>query len=234
MELILKKSIKSPIIIEAFPGVGLIGSITTEYLTNHLKCEEVGQIIVDDVPPLIAIHSEKIIKPITLFYNKKNNLLIVHSISPVRGIEWKISELVLDLIKKTQAKQIISIDGISSRNSEGEGMFYYTNSQKIANKMKGMKFNVLKESIIMGVTAAIMSKIKKDFLGVFAETHINLPDSRAAARVIEILDQYLGLNIDYKPLIKKAEMFEKNLNELMEESKKAVDLQDEKKVNYFG
>jgi len=234
MEVILNKKIKNPIIIEAFPGIGLIGSITTEYLINHLQCEEVGQIIIDDIIPIVAIHSEKLIKPITLYHDKKNNILIIHSISPVKGIEWKISEAVFDIIKQTQPKQIISLDGVNSQNKNSSKIYFYSNSKKIEAKMQKAGVDLLKESIIMGVTATIMSKVKKDFVGVFAETHLNLPDSRAAAGIIEVLDKYLNLKVDYKPLIKKAEMFEASIKDIMEKGKDVVKLQENKQVNYFG
>jgi len=38
----LTKKIKNPIVIEGFPGFGLVGTIVTEFLLDHLKCEEVG------------------------------------------------------------------------------------------------------------------------------------------------------------------------------------------------
>lgn len=234
MEVILNKKIKNPTIIEAFPGIGLIGSITTEYLINHLNCEEVGQIIMDDIIPIVAIHYEKLIKPISLYYDKKNNILIIHSISPVKGLEWKISDAVFEIIKKTQPRQIISLDGVSSKSKNSNKIYFFSNNKKIGTKMKKIGVDLLKESIIMGVTATIMSKVKKDFVGIFAETHLNLPDSRSASSIIEVLDKYLNLKVDYKPLIKKAEMFEKKIKDLMQQGKDVQNLQENKQVNYFG
>ena len=37
MRIILKKKPKNPVLIEGFPGFGLVGTITTEYLINELK-----------------------------------------------------------------------------------------------------------------------------------------------------------------------------------------------------
>ena len=71
MKLILSKKPKNVTIIEGFPGFGLVGTIATEFLINHLKCEEIGQIIVKDTSPVVAIHTSKLIKPITIFYNKE-------------------------------------------------------------------------------------------------------------------------------------------------------------------
>ena len=42
MEIKLNRKPKNPIIIEGFPGIGFIGSITTEFLVEHLKAEKIG------------------------------------------------------------------------------------------------------------------------------------------------------------------------------------------------
>ena len=45
MELILKKTPKNATIIEGFPGFGLVGTITTEFLLNNLETEEIEKIL---------------------------------------------------------------------------------------------------------------------------------------------------------------------------------------------
>ena len=46
-----------------------------------------------------------------------------------------------------------------------------------------------------------------------------MPDSEAAARVVKVLDDYLGLKIDYKPLIAAAKKFEEMLKQLIDKNK---------------
>ena len=69
---------------------------------------------------------------------------------------------------------------------------------------------------------------------LFAETHSNLPDSKAAAKVIEALDKYLGMDIDYKPLLEQAAKFEEKLKTIMQKSQEAQEISDKKKLSYFG
>ena len=42
MEIKLTKKPQNPTLIEGFPGFGLIGTITTEFLIEHLKAEKIG------------------------------------------------------------------------------------------------------------------------------------------------------------------------------------------------
>ena len=69
---------------------------------------------------------------------------------------------------------------------------------------------------------------------IFAETHTKLPDSKAAAKIIEVLDKYLGLKIDYKPLLVQAEKFEKSLKNLLSQGQKTQELSDQKRMSYVG
>ena len=45
----------------------------------------------------------------------------------------------------------------------------------------------------MGVSGALLLKAEVPLSCFFAETHSSLPDSRAAAKIIEVLDKYLYL-----------------------------------------
>jgi predicted ATP-grasp superfamily ATP-dependent carboligase len=69
---------------------------------------------------------------------------------------------------------------------------------------------------------------------LFAETHSALPDSRAAAKLIELLDKYLGLKVDYRPLIDKAEKFEMKIKDLLTKAQSATQMAEKKKQTYIG
>ncbi|MBR9703757.1 hypothetical protein GOV10_06965, partial [Candidatus Woesearchaeota archaeon] len=60
LKLELWKKPKGVTIIEGFPGFGLVGPITTEFLIDHLKTEQIGRFIYDDLPATIAIHDGKV------------------------------------------------------------------------------------------------------------------------------------------------------------------------------
>src|SRR3989344_4278563 len=92
----------------------------------------------------------------------------------------------------------------------------------------------LKEGIVMGVTGALLLRSDFPISCIFAETHSSLPDSRAAAKIIEVLDSYLNLNVDFKPLLRKAEEFEDKLKELAERTKDATYQKTKKELDYFG
>lgn len=235
MKLELQKKPKNSILIEGFPGFGLVGTIATEFLIDHLKAKKIGRIYSDKINPMVAVHDEKVVDPLGIFYDSKTNIIILHALVGVNGLEWKLAEVLNDLSKELKLKEIISIEGIGSPGIAGEEevkSYYFSNNKK----WESSGSSPLKEGIVMGVTGALLLNVKDVPLScIFAETHTNLPDSRAAAKIIEVLDNYLGLKIDYKPLLKKAEEFEKKVKGLIEKSKLSEKLKEQKdELNYLG
>lgn len=237
MKLDLKKKPKNPVIIEGFPGFGLVGTITTEFLIEQLKAEPIGTIKCDDIPAMIAIHSGKVLQPIGIFYDKKTNIVIIHIITTVQGIEWQLADVIRDLAKELNAKSVISLEGVASPLEEESKMasFYYStiNSHKKIFEQNSIK--PLKEGIILGVTGALLLDAERlPLTCIFAETHSAMPDSVASAKVIEIIDKLLGLNIPTKPLLEEAEKFEKKLKGILQQSKHVSEQQMKKKLSYVG
>jgi len=231
----LTKVPKNPIIIEGFPGFGLVGTITTGFLIDHLKCEQIGRYFFESPPATLAIHDGKVVDPISVYYNKEYNLVIINGIINSGGQEWKIADMIIDLCKQTNAKELITIEGVGTNGETAESKaFYHCTDEKCEKRMREITVPTLGEGIIVGVTSALLLKKEMPTTCIFSETHTKLPDSKAAAKAIEVLDKYLGLKVDYKPLLKQAEEFEKNIKEMMEKSQEANEMRKEKTPSYFG
>ncbi len=236
----LKKKPKGVILVQGFPGFGLIGTITTEFLIDTLKAELIGTVLFPDIPTMVAIHDGKLVNPVGIFYDKKTNLAILHVITSVAGIEWKLTEAILEVAKQLEAKEIVSLEGVASPMADGTGgepdarCFFYTTLAGAAARFQKSKTQLLKEGILIGVTGALLIKEAKNLSCIFVETHTGLPDSKAAAEIIKVLDGYLGLKLDPKPLLDQAEKFEEKLRGLLEQTKMAKDTQQKKSLNYVG
>lgn len=226
---------KNPIIIEGFPGFGLVSTIVSEFLIDHLNAKPIGKLHTTKIPPIIAIHQGKVIEPLAIFYAEKENIIILRAIASVNKVEWEIAQAMLDLCDKVNGKEIISIEGVGSEITEKKvepKVFYYSNDDKKKKRFKEIGLKPLDEGIIVGVTGTLLSK-QKDAAFLFVESYSNMPDSRAAAKIIEVLDKYLNLNIDYKPLLQKADKFEGKIKDILTKGLKAVE-QKEEKESYFG
>tara|TARA_Y100000310_G_scaffold336835_1_gene422410 strand:- start:22 stop:732 length:711 start_codon:yes stop_codon:yes gene_type:complete len=236
MEIELTKKPRKPTIIGGFPGFGLVGMIATEYLINHLDTIEIGRIWSNKLPAIVAIQDSELVQPLQIFYNKKYNLVIVQGLAAMHGSEWEISEAVAKLAMDLKAKEIITLEGIGSA-AGGDALYAYSTDAK-KRTILAKDFTPMKKGIIVGITGALLVNTmdKKPAVCFLAETQSGLPDSKAASKLIAALDKYLGLGIDYKPLLKQAAVFESKLKGLLSQSKQAVTANKAAKAeqSYFG
>jgi len=239
MELTLSEKPKSPVIVEGFPGLGFVGTIATEYLVEKLNAKSIGYFWSADLPPIATIHKEKLRRIFEIFYVKEHNLVLVHALSGVKGVEWKLADAVLSLATQLKAKELISLEGVGSPFG-GEATsrtFYYSNTASCEKKLAMIKGpEKLTEGMIVGVTGAIMERVPKTLKAsfIFAETHTNLPDSEAAAALVGVINKYLGVKVDPKPLAAEAKNVEAKLKQLMQKTKETQQVKEKKDLSYMG
>jgi uncharacterized protein len=236
MEIKLFKKPKGVTIVTGFPGFGLVGTIATEFLLDHLDAEQIGKIWMDQLPAMIAVHEGKLVEPLGIFYHKRKNLVIIHGVTAIKGLEWKIADAVMKIALELKATEILCLEGVGSLQKTKEpNVFYFANRKETKRMLKKADCKDLNEGIIMGVTGSILIRADKmDKACIFAETQSNLPDSNAAAKVVQVLDKYLGLKVDYKPLIQQAAKFEEKLKGIMQKGNDAEKMQQMKNLSYMG
>lgn len=242
----LWESPKEATIIEGFPGFGMVGTIASEAIIDHLKPKLIGRIISNRLPALVAIHKGKLVEPLGIFYDPKHNIIIQHAVTNITGLEWELSDAVIEIAKTIKSREIICLEGIGTFSLRAAAKaskikelttktHFYTNNSEARKKFELMGLQQLNEGIVVGVTGMLILKAydKMKISCIFGETYSGLPDSRAAASIINVIDRYLGLKIPYEPLLKKAEEFEKKLQQLFVKAKAATE-EKEKKEEKLG
>lgn len=231
MKYVLRKKPKGATIIQGFPCIGLVSTITTKFLLDHLKVEQIGHFESERLVPLTAIHNAQVVEPISVYYNQKYNIVVIQALAEVKGIEWELADAILKMASELKAKEIISIEGTPGQ-SQNLSVFFHS------NKNKKLNIQPMQDGIIMGVTAAMLlkSESKMPITCLFGETHSALPDSESAANVIKVLDDYLKLKVDFKPLLAQAKVFEEKLKQFVSKAQESQQASMGKKenVSYFG
>ena len=241
MELILHKKPTKPTLIEGFPGMGFVGTIAAEYLIEKLDTEMIGQLWTDKIPPVAMVHGSDVRRMLEIRYAKKENIVFLHAVALVKGLEWDLAETISELADKIKAKEIISLEGVGSPGGDAspdapEVAYFYTSNKKNENKLKNAGALPLVSGAIMGVSGALMTRAPKNIpiTFLFGATHTNMPDSGAAANIIKILDKYIGLKVDPKPLLKESEKFEGRLRDMVRKAEDAKKVKEKKEISYLG
>ncbi|MEM3454983.1 MAG: PAC2 family protein [Candidatus Micrarchaeia archaeon] len=216
--------LKNPILIEGFPGVGMIGTIAAMHLVKEWNMELVGYIDSEAFPPLCTVHNEEPLPAARIYQSKKYNLLVLFSefVIPISAVSSVANEIVLwGEDKKLSA--IISLGGVGIDASKDD-VFGIASTEGLKNDLKDAGVTIVKEGVTTGVTGLILANA---YVRKFPAAAI-LTSSRGmninligAAKVLDKLSELLHIKIDTEKLKKEGEEIEEKLKKLMKESKEA-------------
>ena len=130
----------------------------------------------------------------------------------------------------------MTVEGVNAPHAEDDRIevFYHSRVKGAEKRFQSIKVEKLLEGIVIGTSGALLLDKKAPITTLFVETHSRLTDSKAAAKAVEVLDKYRGLEVDYKPLLEQAEKFEEKLKSLIEKSQQAVSEQEKKRLSYIS
>ncbi len=216
--------LKNPILIEGFPGVGMIGTIAAMHLVKEWDMELVGYIDSEAFPPLCTVHNEEPLPAARIYQSKKYNILVLFSefVIPISAVSSVANEIVLwGEDKKLSA--IISLGGVGIDASK-ETVFGIASTEGLKNDLKETGVTIVKEGVTTGVTGLILANA---YVRKFPAAAI-LTSSRGmninlvgAANVLDKLSELLHIKIDTEKLKKEGEEIEEKLKKLIKDSKEA-------------
>ncbi len=218
-----RNSIKEPTIICGYQGFGMVGPLVVNHLIEEMGFQEIGSSQLREVPPVIAYRNGKMMKPMSVLYNKKHNIIVIFILAPAGGIEWEIADTIEKVAKNMDAKQVIIADG--TRIESEKKVHYLSNfcdKNDCANIEK--KAEPVKNAIVGGVTSALLMKDMNVlcFLGnLYQEDQEQgnaIPEmpgtgmmspAKSAVNVIEVYNWYLKLKINTNKLVELGDKMEK-------------------------
>jgi predicted ATP-grasp superfamily ATP-dependent carboligase len=133
-------------------------------------------------------------------------------------------EKILDWTDQHNISMFLGLEGLKSTKKKEDEVDVYgigSNSDMV-DVLNSFNIEKIKEGMIAGFTGAFLSaqtERNKDMICMLTEAHLAFPDSRAAGRLLEKVDEMLpGVNLNLEPLYDEAEKIENNLKEYMKQS----------------
>ena len=218
---IINESIKSknPIVIEGFPGIGLVGNITCQHVIEELEMKYIGSIDSRYFPPLAVLFNGIIYMPVRIYEAPKRDIVVVISDIPIHPTaSYDISKALVDWMQKINAVNIVSIAGIATTTGERRVFGGATNNEML-EKIKN-KTEIFQVGTISGISGSIMTECflrNLPAVSLLGETPGPNPDPRAAVEVINVLNKIFDLSINTEKLLSQAEQIELELSKLAEQ-----------------
>jgi len=233
VRLVVNKGVtfKAPVIIEGFQGIGLVGTLTAQYMAQKMGFEMIGYVDSEGIPPLALLVNGEIRNPVKIFSNKQRDIIIIESeLSIPRKIIYELSEELAKWAKKIGAREIVCIEGIAVPDEERdyEVLGMSTDVKLMANlSKKGVK--KLDNGIVIGMSAALLLKSKNYNVPatcLMVESRDKFPDGMAAAAVIDTLGKIYNFKIDVTELKNQATAFEKKIEKVLTHAQQLSHIED--------
>ncbi len=208
-----KLKVKNPVIIEGFPGIGMVGTISASYLAEKLGMKLVGYLASSHFPPISAIHDYKPVSPARIYASEKYDLIVLFSefIIPSEVI-YALSEKIIDWAREKKAKMIYSLAAIAVPEPR-ETIHGIASTPAVAETLKKKGIDLIKEGATQGVSGVLIAECASQQFpaaNLMVQTASPL-DPRAAARLLDKLSQLISVPIDTKPLLKEGEEVERKM-----------------------
>ena len=223
---------KRPTLVIGFPGFGMAGSIALQYLVEHASPRQIGHLrLSDPSSTFLAVHQGKPIWPITAYHDEGHNLVFIHALVPL-PLDDAFGEEFFSTVGSLDPERIVVLESIGSTEEGHHATFSYAIDDRAR---EGLELpGSLSEGILLGASAELFSRYPERTLGIFSEAHVSVPDSEAAAQLLEILNGVFGLGMDTTELRAMSKVFEQRVKQILKNSKSAKNLSEKNQMFYVG
>ncbi len=224
MEIKLFKNydLKGYTLIDAFPGVGLVGPMAGSYMVEKLKMEYIGYIDSDTFPPIAAIHSSVPMFPARLYMDKGYKLVVAISefVIPASSV-YLVSRELLAFVRKSEMSRVISISGMPSQKPTDK-IFITSPQPEVIKKAVKQGLKPIEAGVVAGVGAILMVnafQYNVTSMNIMIEVNPQVMDPKYAEMAITGLNKIIDIDIDLKDLDEEAKEVEIKIRDMLKKMK---------------
>ena len=229
------------LVVSCFPSIGFVSSIVAHYLVDKLDLELVGGVRHPKLPPVCLVQDGKPLPPMRFYSGEPicnmercdKIVLIASEIQVLPELNLPLADTLLDWCTENGVGATMLIDsyaqGIGQQHSifdddqTDETLLGIGSTEVSHQTLEGLVVPLLKQGVVGGITGVMMGESRRrgvDVMAILAESDGeiggSLPDARAAARIIECLDDLLpAVHLDPEPLLAEAQRIEGEIREMM-------------------
>ncbi len=215
-------SLKNYTLIDAFPGVGLVGPMAGSYMIEKLQMEYIGYIDSNEFPPIAAIHYGKPMFPARLYKDDKYKLIIAMSEFVIpSGSVYELSRELLAFVRKNGISKTISISGMPSQKPS-ENVFITSPDEEIIKRVNKLGMKVISEGVVAGVGAILMTnsnQFKVESMNILVEVNPQVMDPKYAEIALRGLNKLINIDIELKSLQEESKVVEAKMRDVIKKMK---------------
>lgn len=220
-----KADLKDHVLVEGFPGIGLVGTIAAGYIVEKRKMTPIGHVYSDAFPPMTSIHNGRPYFPARIYKDPSSHfcVLMAEFVVPSNAVH-AISNEIMRFVKDNKIRQIVSLAGMTSaKEDEKRGIYGIASNDEIASYLKLKKIPLINEGVTTGVSGVLIAQCAVEnfpAMSLLVESKSGEPDPRAASELLKKLDSVIGLKVDTSDLISEAGRIEAQMSKMMDQMRK--------------
>jgi uncharacterized protein len=216
-----KVKLRNAVMIEGFPGIGMIGTISASYLADKLGLRIIGYISSSHFPPIAAIHDFMPVSPARIYASEKYNLVVLFSEFVIPSeVAFALSQKILKYAKEKGVKEIYSLAGIASDSPQYK-IYGIGSSKEMVERLKKAGIEVIKEGATQGVSGLLIAECaceKFPAANLLVQTSQPM-EPKGSAKLLAKLSEIIKIPIDVKPLIAEGDVIEEKIRASMDKIK---------------
>jgi uncharacterized protein len=228
-------SIHNPVLIEGFPGIGLVGNIASQYIVHERNMTYLGAMNSRFFPPLAVLLSGVVNMPVRIYEDPGKDLMVLTADIPIHPLaSYDIGKEIVSWAESLKVKEMVCLAGITVMGDQHR-VFAAASQKELLEKIKEGT-EIFEIGTITGITGSIMNECRIRNLPaicLLGETASAEPDPRAAISTIETLNKIYKLDISTKKLEEQAEQIELQMSQLAQQMKAASPAQEEQLPREF-
>ncbi|MWV41090.1 PAC2 family protein [Natrialba sp. INN-245] len=217
-------ALEDPMLVEGFPGVGLVGKIATDHLIDELEMAYHASVHCEGLPRIGVYRSgnRTVRPPVRIYVSEEHNLLALQSDAPIasQAVE-SVAECVSAWIGDQGATPIY-LSGLPAERDEDRPEIYGVATGETGETLERHEIPAPSEDgVITGPTGALINRAAQrdaDSLGLVVECSPQFPDPEAASVLLEdAIAPIADLSIDVRDLVDRAEEIRQKREQLAQQ-----------------
>ncbi|HQF17610.1 MAG TPA: proteasome assembly chaperone family protein [Methanotrichaceae archaeon] len=229
-------SSQNPLLVEGFPGIGLVGNIASQYMVHELNMTYLGAMTSRFFPPLAVLLGGVVNMPVRIYEKPEINLILLTSDIPIHPLAtYDMSKEIVRWASSIKVREIACLAGITLM-TEQRRVFGAVTSPEMLDRIKGVA-EIFELGTISGISGSLMNECRIKGLSaicLLGETLSDDPDPRSAAAAIDALNKIYGLGVSTEKLLDRASEIELQMHQLAEQVKTQGEETPQKEFPMYG
>lgn len=223
-------SLDSPVLVEGFPGVGLVGKMAVDHLVAAFEMDHYANVYCDSIPPVATYQedSRELVTPVRLYADADRDLLALQSDVPI-GPEaaTEFGNCVAGWFAEADVLPVY-LSGLPRQTEETPALYGVASGGRAAERLADAGVDRPAEmGLISGPTGALLAHAAEHdnaAVGLVVESNPQFPDPIASQVVIEQgIEPIADIEVPTEDLSARADEIEQARQQLIQRMQQGTD-----------